>query len=366
MRILHLLGAAEDHGGIVSVIRALQMATASAGVEHVVWVNAAFQNRREPALELARSRHALDESASHPQLLWRAIRSLPDVRQLLRTDRFDVIHAHSRGGFAVAALLNRFGGQRVLFTNHTYANRTGLYRRAAGWAGFTTVVLTPNMARHYGLVPDDRQVRVISACGQDSFWHSPLLPFPPAPPLRLVGVGNVVRWKRWNLVIDALLRLPAATRERIEFDLWGPVPDDADSRTFVGELRALIERSGLGDRVRLRGPTKEVDAAVAAAHVFVLPSTNEPCSVALMEALALGRPALVSASGGNVDIVTDRSTGLLFLPDDVADLAAKLEEVAAGKITFARPDAIRASVQARSATAVGAQYVALYRELAGA
>ena len=50
-------------------------------------------------------------------------------------------------------------------------------------------------------------------------------------------------------------------------------------------------------------PTHQVADVVAAADWFVLPSTHEPCSVALIEALALGVPVIASASGGNVDIV---------------------------------------------------------------
>ena len=131
MKILHLLGATEDHGGIVSVVRGIQTTTAAQGLRHVVWVNAGFSNRRPPELDLRRSRFALDEDRNHPRLLLRAALALPGLLRLLRAESFAVIHAHTRGGFATAMLLNRLLGRRVLFTNHTYANRTGLYRRAA-------------------------------------------------------------------------------------------------------------------------------------------------------------------------------------------------------------------------------------------
>ena len=96
---------------------------------------------------------------------------------------------------------------------------------------------------------------------------------------------------------------------------------------------------------------------------FVLPSTNEPCSVALIEALALGVPALVSESGGNVDIIRDGVTGLLFEPESPEDLAAKLRLILYSKVKAAPPMEIRASVRLRSATNVGRQYLALYRQL---
>jgi len=365
MNVLHLLGATEDHGGIVSVVRGIQAATAPEGVRHAVWVNCAFTHRREPRFDLRFSRFALDEADSHATLLGKALLALPGLLRLLRAEGIDVVHAHTRGGFAVAALLNRLFGRRLLFTNHAYANRTGLYRRAAGWPGFVTAVLTPNMARHYGLNPDSKNVAVVSECGADAFWQTPLPERPPCDSLRLVGLGNIVRWKKWHLLFEAIAGLPDALRDRVAFDLWGPTPSDPAAQAYARELGELAARPSLGGRVRLRGPTQDIAGVLRQADWFVLPSTNEPCSVALIEALASGVPALVSSSGGNVDIVQPNRTGLLFRPDDSADLRDQLERRLRGEFAPATPGEIRSSVLHRSATAVGKEYLELYRRLAG-
>lgn len=365
MNVLHLLGATEDHGGIVSVVRGIQAATAAEGIRHAVWVNERFQLRRTPALDLRFSRFALDESDSHLRLLGRAVAALPGLLGRLRSESFDVLHAHTRGGFAVAMLLNRLFGRRLLFTNHTYANRTGLYRRAAGWPGFVTAVLTPNMARHYAVQPDDRNVFVVSECGADEFWQNPLPLARATPPLRLVGVGNLVRWKKWHLLIEAMAGLPLELRSQVEFDLWGPTPADTAAQAYAMDLANMAAQPAVAGRVRLRGATNDVAGVLRAADWFVLPSTNEPCSVALIEALASGIPALVSASGGNVDIVQPERTGLLFQPDGSADLGRQLERRLRGEFRPASPGDIRASVVHRSATAVGQEYLRLYRRLAG-
>ena len=52
---------------------------------------------------------------------------------------------------------------------------------------------------------------------------------------------------------------------------------------------------GVTDQVQLKGSTNQVNEKLQAADLFITPSTNEPCSVALMEALALGQPALAVA-----------------------------------------------------------------------
>lgn len=365
MKILHLLGAAEDHGGIVSVVRGIQAATATDGLRHAVWVNSAFVNRRSPALDLRTNRFALDEAESHPRLLLRAALALPGLLRLLQTEPFDVVHAHTRGGFAAAMLLNRLFGRRLLFTNHTYANRTGLYRRAAAWPDFNTVVLTPNMAKHYGVVPDDSKVSVISACGGNAFWQVAPVTEAQSPPLRLVGVGNVVRWKNWHLLLEALAGFPAELSSQWQFELWGPIPEDPAAKAYAAELGVLAARPELAGRVHLRGPTTNVIGALRRANWFVLPSTNEPCSVALIEALALGLPAVVSASGGNMDILRPEHTGVFFRPDDATDLQRQLARMLRGEVAVASPEAIRSSVTRRTASAVGAEYHRLYRRLAG-
>jgi glycosyltransferase involved in cell wall biosynthesis len=223
------------------------------------------------------------------------------------------------------------------------------------------------MARHYGIDPRPPRVSIVSECAADGFFSTPLLPEPslsPSHPIRLVGVGNIVRWKNWSLLLDALAQLPTALRSRFRFDLWGPVAAEDDARRYEDSLRATIASAGLSDIAFLRGPTLDVPAALAEADFFVLPSTNEPCSVALIEALAQGIPALVSQSGGNVDILKDRSTGRWFLPDDAASFTSVLADIASGAWRPASRAEIRASVQSRSASAVAAELAVLYRKRA--
>jgi len=364
MRILHLLGATEDTGGILTVLRNLQVATAARGCEHVVWVNAAYREVRRPALAYRQTRHLLQDSFSHPQLAWGAWRSLGELRRLLREERFDVLHAHTRGAFLVALALATLGGRTVVFTNHGYARRRGMYRWGAARHRLLTCALTPNMARHYDLPADSPNLFIVSECCSDAFFQQELAGRAPTAPgnrIRLVGLGNIVGWKNWHLVLEALARLPGAERGRLEFEHWGPVPTGPECAAYDRRLQALVAAHGLAQACRFHGLSLAVEENLRDAHWFVLPSTNEPCSVALIEALALGLPALVSASGGNVDIVRDGVSGLLFEPENVTSLAACLGRIARGEAAMAAPAAIRESVRARSATAVAEDYLRVYQ-----
>lgn len=368
LRILHLLGARDDSGGILTTLRSLQTATASEGCEHVVWVNQAYREVRQPRLTYRFSRHLIQDSYNHVGLAARALRAWPELRALERAERFDVLHAHTRGSFVLALLLSRLAGRRLVFTNHGYATRRGLYRWGATSRRLVTCVLTPNMARYYGLDPAGPNVRVISECCADTLFDQPPVPggWPTTRPLRLAGLGNVVPWKNWHLVLEALARLPEEDRARFEFHHWGPVPDDPECRTYERDLAALRARHRLEGSCFFHGLSLEVEQRLREVDWFVLPSTNEPCSLALIEALALGLPALVSASGGNVDIVQPDRTGLLFEPDNAASLAHALQRIARGEARLQEPAAIRETVRSRGARVVSREYLRLYRELAAA
>jgi glycosyltransferase involved in cell wall biosynthesis len=368
MKVLHLVGATEDTGGILSVLRSLNRVLAPRGWAQAVWVNQAYRERRSPPLTYRYTRQLLAESPSHGQLLWRALRALPELRALLRQEPFAVLHAHSRGALLLAVATASVARRPVLFTNHAYARRLGLYRWAATRPRLHTAVLTPNMARHYGFALSQPRLAVVSECCDDRFFAPPLLGRPRAKaeggPVRLAGLGNIVRWKNWHLLLEALGRLTEAERSQVEFHHWGPTPNEPEAIAYREELERRVGRLGLGGTATFHGLLLSVETALAEADWFVLPSTNEPCSVALIEALAMGVPVIASASGGNVDIVREGRTGWLFRPDDVEDLARVLRAALRGEARLEAPDELRSSVRQRSATAVAEQYLELYQRLA--
>jgi glycosyltransferase involved in cell wall biosynthesis len=361
--VLHLVGSTQDDGGILTVLRHAR--DPDGRFRHVVVVHRGFQAKRQPPLDLRESRWLLAESPKHLSLFARALGVVMETRRRCRAEHWDILHAHSRGGFAAAVLLALLPGKiPIVFTNHAFARRTGMYRWAAGRRRLATVVLNPAMATHYGLTPQPGHVEIIPDCCSDEFFEGPMVrPSGPRSRLALVGVGNLVRWKKWNLVLDALGRLPVPLRQRVHFTLWGPTPADADSQAFARELKGQVGALGLAPYVRLAGPTTRVREAVEGADVFIIPSTHEPCSVALTEALALGKPSIASASGGSVDLVKNGYNGRLFRPDDPEDLARPIAGLISGEGTTATPEQIRDSARHYSASVAWGRYHALYRRL---
>ena len=211
------------------------------------------------------------------------------------------------------------------------------------------------------------RAEIVSECGADRFFEMPIrtMGLPTSGEVRLTGLGNLVRWKQWDLLLESIAMLPDDLRRRVRATVWGPIPKDSDSMEFARSLEAMAAGPRMEGRVVFGGPTHAVEQVLREADLFVLPSTNEPCSVALIEAMATGLPALVSASGGNVDIVRHGKTGLLFQPGSARDLALQLERVLRGEVCLGTAAEIRASVMGRCARDVAARYANIYARLAG-
>ncbi|MGE0878839.1 MAG: glycosyltransferase family 4 protein [Acidimicrobiia bacterium] len=363
MRVLHLVGLDGDRGGVLSVLRNLQEVTGDR-VEHVAWMNARFHQTRTPALDCRRSIWARGEGVSKAGYLLGALPAFVAIKRLLARERFDVVHAHTRGALLPAVLLAR-QGRPVVFTNHNYARSArSLYRWAAHQRGMNTVLLSPSMAEHYGIDPVADRVRLIPAFCSDRYFDAPLRDREPwsGRTIRLTGLGMLVRWKGWHTVCEALAVLDPEDRERFSFDHYGTETDTS----YVGELRDHATRFGLSASVQFHGATDDVDAVLSATDLLVHPAVDDPFPVAVLEALASGLPAIVTASGGPREVVEHGRTGLVFAPGDARVLAGHLRSIARGEWTAAEPRAIRDSVRHLGATTVANQYLDLYNELAGA
>ena len=94
------------------------------------------------------------------------------------------------------------------------------------------------------------------------------------------------------------------------------------------ELEALAAAPGLGDTVIFGGSTPDLPPYYAAADVFVLLPDAEAGSIACVEAMASGLPAVVADDGGFADAVTP-ACGLLVPPDDPAQVLAALDALVA-------------------------------------
>jgi glycosyltransferase involved in cell wall biosynthesis len=96
------------------------------------------------------------------------------------------------------------------------------------------------------------------------------------------------------------------------------------------ELDALRAGSALlGGNVTLLGERADIPDLIVASDVVCLTSWTEATSIALIEAMALQRPVVAGAVGGNDEVVVDGETGVLVAQPGPSHFASALQALAA-------------------------------------
>ena len=338
------------------------------------------EKREGNLLEWARQR---DVECWRIEGLGRAIRPLSDLRagwqlfRLMRRFRPSIVHTHT----AKAGLLGRVaaflaGAPVVVHTFHGHVLRgyfgplgtaaLGLTEKLLARATSALVAVSGSVRQELvdlGIASADK-IRVIPLGLELEALAAPL----PRGGLRrshgvpddspLVGcVGRLVPIKDLETFLHAAADVHAACPE-VHFSLVG----DGEQRTA---LEAVSRRLGLTGAVHFHGWQRDMGAVYGDLDLVVNSSVNEGTPVALIEALAAGRPVIATRVGGTPDLLANGLHGCLVPAGDPRALAAAIREA------LQQPEELRARARA------GQQHVlrthttqrlcedidALYREL---
>ena len=242
-------------------------------------------------------------------------------RRALR-DGITHIHAHfSTNTAAVALLSQRLGGPGYSFTAHgpdefvdwgpaSLAMKVAEARFVAAISNFARVQL----ALAAGMAHWDK-LKIVH-CGVN-LGDYPVSDAPFDGDAPFVCVGRLCPQKAQTLIVEATAEV-AKTHPDVRLHLIG----DGETRA---DVEAAIARHGLERNVTLLGwrSNAEVREELGRARALVLPSFAEGLPVVIMEAFALGRPAISSYIAGIPELV-DESCGWLVPAGSVSDIAAAM------------------------------------------
>lgn len=247
------------------------------------------------------------------------------LRRWCARDGVDHLHAHFGTNSTMVALLCRqLGGPTFSFTVHgpeefDQPHELALREKVAA-AAFTVAIAQHGRSQlmRWARREDWPKLHVVH-CGVDPAFLAATPTPPPAGgrPL-LLNIGRLVEQKGQLTLVEAAARLRDAGR-----DFEVAIVGDGELRpALTGRILALR----LQDRVRLLGwrSGQEVRELLLRARALALPSFAEGLPVVLMEALALGRPAVTTWIAGTPELVQDGRCGWLVPPGDVDALTDAL------------------------------------------
>jgi len=149
------------------------------------------------------------------------------------------------------------------------------------------------------------------------------------------GRQKVPPLKDSKLVIGIVCALREEKGLALLVEAFSKVRSELDTMKLVivgqgpmrAQLEALRDRLDLHDEMLLAPATSDVAQWMRSIDVFVLPSTSESFSNALLEAMACGCCVIGSRVGGTPELIIDQTSGLLFDSGDVDGLIGCLKKV---------------------------------------
>jgi glycosyltransferase involved in cell wall biosynthesis len=251
------------------------------------------------------------------------------------TPETDVLHVTAAGWAAIPALVHQaLHGTPMVLTEHGIYVREaylsavrsgaspgsrfiatrlarGLARAAYAQADVVSPVTDSNAVWEEGMGRDAETIHVIR-----NGLTQPDEPVPPPCTHTVVSVGRVDPLKD----IHTMLRAAAETLRHVpdtRFLHYGPVSDD--QKAYARSCHALHEQLGLGERFRFLGGTSDPQGVLRQADVVLMSSISEGMPMAVLEAMAQGRPVVCTGVGGVPDAV--KGCGVITPPGDSDGLA---------------------------------------------
>jgi glycosyltransferase involved in cell wall biosynthesis len=149
-------------------------------------------------------------------------------------------------------------------------------------------------------------------------------------------MGSFARWKGHPVFLKALSLLPPHVPIRGHV-IGNSIYQTDKSQYSLTELQDLAQRLGLSSRVGFTGYVDQPESALRALDIVVHASTEpEPFGMVIAEAMACGKPIIVSATGGAAEIVSVGFDALAHPVGDAAALASQVLELASDSAMRAR------------------------------
>ena len=249
------------------------------------------------------------------------------LRRLIRAQGYDIVHFHTKRAHALSLGLSRMHAdlRYVVTRRMDYPVKRNWYarwlynRKVDGVVAISRkiaeVLVEGGVRRekvrviHSGIDPAPFQRRVEARAGSEE---------------KVIGTVAVLEERKGHRFLLEAAALLKAQGRRVTYRIAGEGSQREALQTMVREL-------GLQEEVVFLGFVSDIPQFLSSVDIFVLPSVYEGLGIAILEAMAAGKPVVASRTGGIPELVTDQVTGLLVPPKDPPALARAIAQLLSQK-----------------------------------
>jgi len=259
-------------------------------------------------------------------------RNLRTIRRIIESNEIDIIHVDGVTNF-VPAWSGHWTGRPVLWLYNDYLPpllQRLLLPLVRAWASTVAVqghCLREPLTAGYPTLRD-KTVVLPAAVDTAKFAADASTPARrarlrqelglPADATVVGTVRNINRFKGYTYFLEAAGRIKKAIASA-KFLVVGRKLDTDPG--YWDHLQRLTRQLGLEPDVIYTGFREDIPAVLSALDLFVLPSLQESCPVALLEAMAMQVPVVATNVGAVREMVTHEQTGFVVPPADSEALA---------------------------------------------
>lgn len=302
------------------------------------------------------------------------IKAYKQLKQIMKSEKFDAVHCHSPMGGVLARLAARsLGITPVIYTAHGFHFYKGApcknwlfyYPVEYFLAQFTDVLITINQedfeqaqrfkAKNIVHIPGiGVEARKFNNCILHRDEKRKALGIS-NDDVVLLSIGELIKRKNHE---NALKALAEAKMQNIVYLICGK----GDLEEY---LKNLTRALGIGSKVQFLGFRSDIPEICAASDIFMFPSYQEGLPVSMMEAMSAGLPVICSKIRGNSDLIEDGKGGYLFSPDDAKGFGKAIKMLADDKMLRKKMGQVNLdTVKNYDASVVKEQMVKIYNNIA--
>lgn len=258
-------------------------------------------------------------------------------RKFFTDDRPDIIHAHSYSAGLWARMIKLFCNVPYVVTEHSTAFgrdllsvKDAVTARLAFQGADAVVAVSDGLKARISPYCGGKKVFVIPNMVSDNFFEQ-AGPLPTTGPdtsfntnpdslFRFLSVGYLDNKKGMDVAISAMAKLLAQGHNAQLIIVGGG--------TELAGLQALTEKLGIASSVVFTGtvPREEVATQMHSCDAFVLASRVETFGIVSIEALACGKPVIMTDTDAARTII-NKNNGLVVAIDDTDELCAAMIDV---------------------------------------